>query len=61
MQSFAEAIVLQDSGYIRISAWRHDMGRIFRRVDPTGYDAMGTGTLPKLCIMRVTEGGIYWK
>ena len=52
MQSFAEAIVLQDSGYIRISAWRHDMGRIFWRVDPTGYDAMGTGTLPKLCIMR---------
>ncbi len=57
MSPFAEAIVLQDSGYIRISAWRHDRGRIFWRVDPTGYDAIGTGTLPKLCIMRVTEAG----
>jgi two-component system cell cycle sensor histidine kinase/response regulator CckA len=57
MHPFAGAIVLQDSGYIRISAWRHDMGRIFWRIDPTGYDAIGTGTLPKLCIMRVTEAG----
>jgi len=56
-QSFAEAIVLQDIGYIRISAWRHDRGRIFWRVDPTGYDANGAGNLPKLSIMRITEAG----